>query len=111
MENRASAPHLSTSPLLLVSPSPCLHLTRSISAKTRASDSPRAQTPSLRSGTIVELTLFTTSAAKGQIYAIGGDPGSPNFGALSTVEAFDPKLSVDAAGKLTTLWGRLKAVR
>jgi hypothetical protein len=48
----------------------------------------------------------------GKIYAIGGLAGAAGFlggQALGMVEAYDPgALNVNVAGKLATLWGKLK---
>lgn len=52
---------------------------------------------------------LSASAVDGKIYAIGGAKGAMGF---STVEEYDtgfvPSQSVNAAGKLPTLWGKLK---
>jgi hypothetical protein len=66
----------------------------------------RADMPTPRNGP-------STSVVNGKIYAIGGIDNVFRF--LSTVEEYDPGFkepqSVTPAGKLSTLWGRLKAAR
>jgi N-acetylneuraminic acid mutarotase len=55
---------------------------------------------------------LSTSVVDGKIYAIGGLAGAAGFlggQALGMVEAYDPgALNVNVAGKLATLWGKLK---
>ena len=53
--------------------------------------------------------FLSTSAVNRKIYAIGGDPP----GARSTVEEYDTGFkdrSIEAKGKLSTTWGKIKAV-
>jgi N-acetylneuraminic acid mutarotase len=49
-----------------------------------------------------------TGAVNGKIYAIGGMRF--DYTSLATIEEYDPEfaLSVNAKGKLTTQWGKLK---
>jgi N-acetylneuraminic acid mutarotase len=55
---------------------------------------------------------LATAVVDGKIYAIGGLAGAAGFlggQALGMVEAYDPgALNVNVAGKLATLWGKLK---
>ncbi|MBI1925877.1 galactose oxidase, partial [Candidatus Poribacteria bacterium] len=54
---------------------------------------------------------LSTVAVNGKIYAIGGAPGDGRV-TLSTVEEYDTGFAgqgVEAKGKLSTLWGKLKA--
>ena len=50
------------------------------------------------------------AVVNGKIYAIGGGGVFEGWQLFATVEAYDPgALNVNASGKLTTLWGKLKA--
>ena len=61
--------------------------------------------------------LLSTSAVDGKIYAIGGDVTGWPWTASSTVEEYDTGFvppettSVEAKGKLTTTWGKIKRSR
>jgi N-acetylneuraminic acid mutarotase len=51
------------------------------------------------------------AVVNGKIYAIGGGGVFEGWQLFATVEAYDPgALNVNAKGKLTTLWGKLKAI-
>ena len=53
---------------------------------------------------------LSTSVVNGKIYAIGGGGVFGGWQPLATVDVYDPgALNVNAKGKLTTLWGKLKA--
>ena len=49
---------------------------------------------------------LSTSVVNGKIYAIGGCAGQT---ILSTVEVYDTGFAVEAKGKLSISWGKLKA--
>ena len=54
---------------------------------------------------------LSTSVVNGKIYAIGGGGVFGGWQPLATVNVYDPgALNVNAKGKLTTLWGKLKAI-
>jgi hypothetical protein len=63
-------------------------------------------------------SYLSTSQVNGKIYAIGGGLNTSGVLAKGIVEEYDPfrapmrlPQGVDAKGKLTTLWGRLKATK